>query len=64
MAQIISGLMAGIIIAFIYGWLITLVMLMVAPVLMIATTLQTKLVLKTGGTGKKAYEQAGSVSIF
>ena len=63
MVQIIAGLSAGIIIAFVYGWLITLLILLVAPVMMVASTIQTKLVLKTGGTGKKAFEEAGSVSI-
>ena len=31
--------------------------------MMVASTIQVKLVLKTGGTGKKAFEEAGSVSI-
>ena len=60
--MIVTGLLAGVIIAFIYGWLITLLILLIVPVLMVAMTVQTKLVLGTGGTGKKAYEQAGSVS--
>jgi len=63
MAQIICGLLAGIIIGFVFGWLITLMILLVGPVLMIALTIQTKLVVSTGGTGKKAYEKCGSVSI-
>ena len=63
MAQIISGILSGTIIAFIFGWLIALLILLVVPVLIIALTIQTKLVVSTGGTGKKAYEKCGSVSI-
>ena len=63
MAQIISGLLAGLIIAFVYSWLVTLLILLIAPVIMVTLTLQTKLVVGTGGTGKKAYEECGKVSI-
>ena len=59
--MIVSGLLAGLIVAFIYGWLITLLILLIIPVMLVAITVQTKLVLETGGTGKKEYEQAGSV---
>ena len=31
--------------------------------MMVAVAVQTKLVIGTGGTGKKAYEKCGSVSI-
>jgi len=62
--QIISGLLTGIIIAFVYGWLITLLMLLVAPIVLVSSTIQTKLVLGVGGNSKKAYEKAGSVSIL
>ena len=62
LTQIIAGLLTGIIVAFVFGWLVTLLILLIAPLLMVTATLQTKLVLKTGGTGKKEYEQAGSVS--
>ena len=62
MTQIIAGLLAGVIIAFVYSWLVTLLILLVAPVMMVTLTLQTKLVVGTGGTGKKAYEQCGKVS--
>ena len=62
LTQIVAGLLAGIIIAFVYGWLVTLLILLIVPVLLVAMTLHTKLVLGTGGTGKKAYEKAGSVS--
>jgi len=61
-AQIITGLLTGIIIAFVYGWLTTLVILMVVPVMMISVTIQTKLVFGVAGNSKKAYEKAGSVS--
>ena len=61
LAQVIGGLLAGVIIAFVHGWLVTLLILLVVPVLMVVMTIQNKLVLGTGGTGKKAYEKAGSV---
>ncbi|XP_065886098.1 ATP-dependent translocase ABCB1-like [Dysidea avara] len=60
--QIISGLLTGIIIAFIYGWLTTLLILSVVPVMMVSTTIQTKLVIGVGGNSKKAYEKAGSIA--
>ena len=51
-----------------YHWLhlwlvITLLILLVGPVLMATFTIQTKLVVSTGRTGKKAYEKCGNVSI-
>ena len=60
--QIISGLLTGITIAFIYGWLTTLLILLAVPVMMVSNTLQTKLVIGVGGNSKKAYEKSGSVS--
>ena len=37
--------------------------LLAVPVLMVALTIQTKLVTQTGNNGKKAYEKCGSVSM-
>ena len=61
MAQIIAGLLTGIIIAFAYGWLTTLLIVMVIPVMLVSVTIQSKLILGVGNS-KKAYEKAGSVS--
>ena len=61
MAQIIVGLLTGIIIAFAYGWLTTLLIVMVIPVMLVSVTIQSKLILGVGNS-KKAYEKAGSVS--
>ncbi|XP_065884882.1 ATP-dependent translocase ABCB1-like [Dysidea avara] len=60
--QIISGLLTGITIAFIYGWLTTLLILLAVPVMMVSNTLQTKLVIGVGGNSKKAYEKSGSIA--
>jgi len=60
--QIVAGLLTGIIIAFVYGWLTTLLILMVVPVMLISITIQSKLVFGVAGNSKKAYEKAGSVS--
>ena len=59
--KITSGLLAGLIIAFVHSWLVTLLILLLAPVLVVTMTLQAKLVVGTGGTSKKAYEQCGKV---
>ena len=62
--QVIAALLTGIIVAFIFGWLTTLLILSVVPVLMVSSTIQTKLIVGVGGNNKKAYEKAGSVSSY
>ena len=55
------SLLASLIIALIYSWVLTLVLLTLVPVLIIAGFLQLKALTGHAGETKKALEQAGKV---
>ena len=58
----ICSLLTGIIIAFIYGWKLTLVILCFVPALAVAGALQMKMLTGAAGKNREALEVAGKVS--
>jgi len=59
--QTIIALLAGLIIAFLYSWLTTSLVLLAIPIMVIAGTIHAKLIWNMAGSGKKDYETAGNV---
>lgn len=57
----VFSLLAGIIIAFIYGWKLTLALLVAVPLLMIASGIQMKMRWGLSVKNKKALEVGGKV---
>lgn len=55
------GMLLSIIIAFVYSWILTLVLFTFVPILILAGFLQTKALTGHAGDNKKALEQAGKV---
>jgi len=53
----------GIVLAFVYGWAITLLVLGFVPFMIISGVLQTKLITGFSSKDKKALEEAGKVSV-
>ena len=58
----ICSLLTGVIIAFIYGWKLTLVILCFVPALAVAGALQMKMLTGAAGKNREALEVAGKVS--
>lgn len=52
----------GLILAFVYGWAITLVILAFVPFLILSGVLQTKLMTGFAGKDKKVIEEAGKLT--
>ncbi|CAF0836926.1 unnamed protein product [Adineta ricciae] len=63
MLQNISNLGVGIILAFVYGWSLTLIMLAFVPFMIIAGFLQTYLMTGFANKDKKALETAGKIAV-
>ncbi|UJR28455.1 hypothetical protein I4U23_009695 [Adineta vaga] len=63
MLQNISNLGVGMILAFIYGWSLTLIMLAFVPFMIIAGFLQTYLMTGFANNDKKALENAGKIAV-
>ena len=57
------GAILALVIAFVYSWIITLVVLGTTPFLMIALSLSTKAVLFNAQSRKKNYEVAGRLAV-
>ena len=55
-------MVASMIIAFVYSWMLTLVLIGFVPVFMIAGFLQLRAITGHAGDNKKALEEAGKVS--
>ncbi|CAF3438593.1 unnamed protein product [Rotaria socialis] len=63
MLQNISNLGVGIVLAFIYGWSLTLIMLAFVPFMILAGFLQTYLLTGFADKDKKALEEAGKIAV-
>ncbi|CAF0852957.1 unnamed protein product [Adineta ricciae] len=63
MLQNFSNLGVGIILAFVYGWSLTLIMLAFVPFMIIAGFLQTYLMTGFANKDKKALETAGKIAV-
>lgn len=61
MTQNLSNLVASIIIAFIYSWQLTLLLLVWMPLLIISTATETKMLTLHVAEDKKELEKAGMV---
>jgi len=59
---IIFSLLTGTVVAFVYGWLTTILLLLALPIMLVSFTIQEKLIVGASNN-KKAYEVSGSVSI-
>ena len=57
----LCSLLTGVIIAFVYGWKMTLVILCFVPFLAIAGALQMKMLTGAAGKNREALEAAGKV---
>ncbi|KAJ3375227.1 Multidrug resistance protein 1 [Allomyces arbusculus] len=60
--QLATNAIAGLVIAFIYSWKLTLIILACAPVMVIAGALQMKVMAGSGGKIKKAYGAAAHLT--
>lgn len=60
----ISNLGVGIILAFVYGWAITLVILAFIPFFIISGVLQTRMMTGFSAKDKQSLEEAGKVLIY
>ena len=58
------GMILAAIIALIYSWMLTLVLVLLVPFLIVAGFLQLKAITGHAGATKKALEQAGKVNKF
>ncbi|CAM2704626.1 unnamed protein product [Rotaria socialis] len=63
MLQNISNLGVGIVLAFIYGWSLTLIMLAFVPFMILAGFLQTYLLTGIADKDKKVLEEAGKIAV-
>ena len=57
----VVGLTTGLVIAFVYGWLVTILILLTLPLLLGALVIQSRLLM--GVTGTKKNDEAENVSI-
>ena len=64
MTEAVAALITGIVIAFVFSWITTLLILLVIPVWVIAGRLSINLIWTFGRNSKKAYERAGSVCVY
>ena len=60
--QLLSQFFSGFIIAFIYDWKLTLIMLSVAPFLMISGTFMAKMMATSAAREAQIYAKAGAVA--
>ncbi|RKP10199.1 P-loop containing nucleoside triphosphate hydrolase protein [Thamnocephalis sphaerospora] len=60
--QLFTSLIAGLIIAFIFGWKLTLVVLACVPVIAFFSALEERMLYNLGGKTKKAYEMSAHVA--
>ena len=56
------GMLASLVIAFVYSWMLTLVLFGFVPIFIIAGFLQLRAITGHAGSSKKALEEAGKVS--
>ena len=56
------GMLASLVIAFVYSWMLTLVLIGFVPIFIIAGFLQLRAITGHAGSSKKALEEAGKVS--
>ena len=58
------GMLASIVVAFVYSWVLTLLILAVVPLVLIASALEVKALSGHTAANKKSQELAGKVSCF
>lgn len=64
MLQVMSAVVAGIVIGFIYSWQLTLGLLAFAPILLLAGVMEMKMWTGQDTLDKELYENAGKVGQF
>ena len=63
LVEMCVGMLLALIIAFVYSWVLTLIILGVVPVMMVAGALQLKVFTGHATSSKKALENAGKVAV-